>query len=296
MRIDTLKLITLLIILAFQGPATCCGADETFDLRSPSTLQGSTVRDYNHFLLGPAEATLTMAGREAHSTMTIVGTTLDDETVVRLSKGQLVDYKDHVLLKVGSDSFEAGGGPDVEIENDALEGSTIQFTRNDNTWSRQLLDHAPSSDEKKALDQLSDPTDDSIAYPLERVSIGRSWMVSGDTLKALMGGGPLHLVGGYAQLTFAGVSEIKGDSCAVVDLTLHATVRMEMGDGKDLGAAFVGTGRILRSLRTGLERQSWIRGETVFGGQWATENGTMDATIRGPFLMTGTNRLVGSGE
>jgi len=283
-RIAGFEFAALSMGLVVFGSAPCHGAEPTFDLHSPAVPQGMTVRDFSNVLLGPGDATFKVNDQVVHTTVTLNGTMLNAESYVSIGKGGLTDYLDRVLLNSMSSAFSVGDQAKVQISHDPLEGSTIRFTKKDAAWSRELLGHAPSSDEKKALDQLFDPQDDSILYPLERIPVGYTWTVTGDSLRSLLSGGPLHFEAGFAQLTFSGVTEQLGDSCAILDVSMHGRMRLDI-EGMEGGAAFEGKGRILRSLRSSLERLSWFRGDCVMEGRWTHENGAMEMTIQGPMMM-----------
>jgi len=283
--------IAVLLSLSSLAEAASGSEAPTYDLIGPLMSPGYVVQEYSSFLFGPMEATFRSQGASARVQMHVEQSKFSNYKLLHETRGEWKEFEQQMLLDATSTLIETGSAePELTMERSPIEGMTVRLSKRGSHWDKTLVDHKPSAAELSAMENITEPGPDSLAYPLDRVPIGYSWTMGPNTLQALFGA-EMEVKNGRGDLTFREVSVVEGDSCAVIGFTLQAKVEMTR-EGSFMSGSLTGEGRILRSLETGVERENFFRGQAVFKGAWASGGGPLEGTMTGPVTITSSSRLL----
>jgi len=283
----TIPSLFLLSFLALAAPA----ADEAYDLRGPAPIKGQTIDTRSTLLLKDSTVRLTIAGQTLKIKQTMTITSHEEEKFLAID-GRQVTKTQAKILKDHTKTIANFMGEDTTEEQDGdLAGEVIVSERlADGKWKHTLVDNSPSDKQKKELDKRVGPECDDDLFPARTVPVGHAWNVDASKLKKFFGGSFSDLTGTVKQ-KFLRIEEVKGEKCAVIEVTGPIKGRMKDDDG-DLDFEMDLKATSWRSLKTGIDVKDEIGGKMKMSGKQTTEDGAKaDIVLDGTLSGKGTSAL-----
>ena len=209
----TYFLLTILYLCCLPG----CG-EKSYDLQL-AVEAGEIYRVESDFKLENADIEISQGTDSTTGTQTLTSREVFEYDIYEAQNSQPNSMKISFLESWQKQNLQISGNePEITDEISPLQARTLLCKKSGKYWKSELVGNNPTAEQTEVLNAFLDPWPADLA-PDHSVSVGDSWVVTGDALARLAGGG-LQNIDGELKAYFEQVIERNGTLCAVISVQL----------------------------------------------------------------------------
>lgn len=237
---------------------------------------GSILTSIHTMQMMDSKVLMTMGGRDIEGTSDRSGSR---KTVTKITGENTIEVE-FVEDKSGGSMTVMGQKRQQPAEEGALVGKTIVYTKKDGKWEGAFKNPEATEEQKKKLAEKiksrNNPDEAAILGETPR-KVGDSWDVDVSKLSSFGEGGVAPK--GTFRVTFKGIEEYQGLSCAVLVADVDVTGESEEG----MTIRLKGKSTVYQSLKYLGPLQNKLEGTMTISGK--VQDGAIDLKMEGPTTM-----------
>ena len=209
----TYFLLTILYLCCLPG----CG-EKSYDLQL-AVEAGEIYRIESDFRLENADIEISQGTDSTTGSQTLTSREVLEYDIYEAEDGQPLAMKISYLESWQKQNLQnAGNVPEYSDEISPLQARTLLCKKSGKNWGSELVGSIPTPEQTEVINTLINPWPADLA-PDHAVSIGDSWVVTGEALGRLIGS-ELQNIDGELKAYFEQVIERDGTLCAVISVQL----------------------------------------------------------------------------
>jgi len=136
--------------------------------------------------------------------------------------------------------------PEISEEISPLQARSLLWKKSGTTWKAELVGSKPTPEQTEAIHKITDPWPVDFV-PAHAISVGDSWVVSGEALSRMTG---LELTNMQGELKayFEQVIERDGVKCAMISIQIDISGALPAEPGQTVTTTLAVEGHVYRSL------------------------------------------------
>lgn len=278
------------VLAGAVGFAPPAAGDEGYDLRGPAPTKGQVFHSKGTITIKNGDLTLTVGGDTTKAKQTMVLTGEEEDTVLAVAGRQVTRCRTRVIKDRVATTTDVNGQELTEEDPGELEGETVVSERvGEAKWKHVLVDTRPTDKQRKKLDKREGPESDDALYPEGKVKVGHTWSSGAEALRRSLGKG-LEGLEGKVDQKFVKVEDVKGEACAVIEMTGKLKGKMRDDEG-DLELAMDFKATTWRSLKTAVDVKERYDGRVTLAGKQKSGGVVIGVHLEGPFVAEGTTAV-----
>lgn len=260
-----------------------CGA-KAYDLRTKPA-QGDIHRSNLRSSVERGQITMQAGNQIAEGTADMVTRLVSEIDFLEVEDGQPqrikishLESEERMRMSIGPD------GAQENVEQDALIGRSLLFTRDGQQWNRRLVGGEPTPEQQLVIDSYDVPWGDDLV-PDRKIHVGDDWVISGDQL-AKYSSYDAENISGQMRCHFEQVLDFNGEECALISIQMDLTGKVEQEYSGEVSIS--GEGYVYRSLTSKVDLATRIAGQVTFRAESMADGQRVSMTIRGPIVIEET--------